>query len=191
VSRRRVCVFAGSGVGNDPRFVAAARELGTAIAMRDHGLVFGGESVGLMGAVADAAVQANGEVIGVIPRFLADVGSLHDKTEIRLVDTLGERKQVMAELSDGFVALPGGLGTLDELTEMVTWTQLGVHRDKPLALLEVADCWVELASLLDAMVANGFLRDENRRLLKFATSPAAALDAVACRPKAPSATPRR
>ena len=176
--RRRICVFAGSGRGEDPRFAEAAASLGTEIAARGHGLVFGGESAGLMGVVADAALDAGGEVIGVIPRFLADIGSPHEGAETRLVETLGERKGTMAELSDGFVALPGGLGTLDEVTEMVTWTQLGVHRDKPLAMLEVAGCWADLAALLDAMVGNGFLRPENRALLTFATSPAAALDAV-------------
>ncbi len=174
---RRVCVFAGSGVGNDPRFATAARELGAALAARDLGLVFGGESVGLMGAVADGAIEAGGEVIGVIPAFLAEIGSLHPGAEMRVVDTLGERKAAMADLSAGFVTLPGGLGTLDELTEMVTWTQLGVH-DKPLVLLDVADCWAKLVELLDSMVANGFLRPESRALLQFAVSPAAAVAAV-------------
>jgi uncharacterized protein (TIGR00730 family) len=173
----RVCVFAGSGVGNDPAFAAAARELGAALAGRGLGLVFGGESAGLMGAVADGALAAGGDVIGVIPRFLLDIGTPYPGIEMRVVDTLAERKLLMAELSTGFVALPGGLGTLDELTEMVTWTQLGVH-DKPLVLLDVADCWRELATLLDAMVANGFLRPENRALLQFATDPAAAVGAV-------------
>jgi uncharacterized protein (TIGR00730 family) len=174
---RRVCVFAGSGVGADPAFAAAARELGAALAARDLGLVFGGEAAGLMGAVADGAAEGGAEVLGVIPRFLADVGTPHPDAEIHLVDTLAERKLLMADLVAGFIALPGGLGTLDELTEMVTWTQLGVH-DKPLVLLDVADCWRELAALLDAMVANGFLRPENRALLQFATDPAAAVDAV-------------
>jgi len=173
----RVCVFAGSGAGDDPAFAAAARELGAALAARDLGLVFGGESAGLMGAVADGTLEAGGTVIGVIPHFLADAGTPHPGAEIRLVDTLGERKKLMADLSAGFVALPGGLGTLDELTEMATWTQLGVH-DKPLVLLDVADCWRELASLLDAMVANGFLRPEGRALFEFATDPAAAVAAV-------------
>jgi uncharacterized protein (TIGR00730 family) len=173
----RVCVFAGSGVGNDPRFAAAAHALGATLAARDLGLVFGGESVGLMGAVADGAIEAGGEAIGVIPTFLAEVGSLHPAAEIRIVDTLGERKQLMADLAAGFIALPGGLGTLDELTEVVTWTQLGLHA-KPLVLLDVADCWAPLAALLEAMVANGFLRPENRALLQFASDPAAAVAAV-------------
>lgn len=131
-----------------------------------------------MGAVADGACEAGGEAIAVIPRFLAEVGTLHTGSELRLVDTLGERKKLMSDLSVGFVALPGGLGTLDELTEMVTWTQLGVH-DKPVALLDVAGSWSPLASLLDTMLANGFLRPEDRGLLHFATDPAAAIAAVA------------
>lgn len=175
---RRVCVFAGSGVGADPAFAAAAHELGAALAARDLGLVFGGEATGLMGAVADGAVDAGGEAIGVIPNFLADTGTPHPGAEIRLVDTLAERKQLMADLSIGFVALPGGLGTLDELTEMVTWTQLGVH-DKPLVLLDVLGCWAKLAELLDSMVANGFVRTEARALLRFESDPAAALDLIA------------
>jgi len=173
-----VCVFAGSGAGNDPCFAAAARELGAELAARDLGLVFGGESLGLMGAVADGACEAGGEAVAVIPRFLAEIGTLHNGSELRLVDTLGERKKLMSDLSVGFVALPGGLGTLDELTEMVTWTQLGVH-DKPLALLDVAGSWSPLASLLDTMVANGFLRPEDRDLLRFASDPTAAIAAVA------------
>jgi uncharacterized protein (TIGR00730 family) len=177
VSERRVCVFAGSGAGSDPAFAAVARELGAELARRGLGLVFGGESAGLMGAVADGATEAGAEAIGVIPRFLADVGSPHPGAEIRLCDTLAERKQLMSDLSIGFVALPGGLGTLDELTEMVTWTQLGVH-DRPLVLLDVLGCWAHLAELLDSMVANGFLRPEARALLQFVAGPAAAVDAV-------------
>jgi uncharacterized protein (TIGR00730 family) len=175
---RRICVFASSGTGTDPAFAAAARELGAKLAARDLGLVFGGEAAGLMGAVADGAIDAGGEAIGVVPTFLAERGSPHPGAEIRLVDTLADRKRVMAELSIGFVALPGGLGTLDELTEMVTWTQLGVH-DKPLVLLDVLGCWTKLGELLDAMVANGFLRPATRALLRLETDPAAALDAVA------------
>jgi uncharacterized protein (TIGR00730 family) len=174
---RRVCVFAGAGAGNDPAFATAARELGATLAARDLGLVFGGEGAGLMGAVADGAIEAGGKAIGVIPNFLADIGTPHPAAEIRLVDTLGERKRLMSELSLGFVALPGGLGTLDELTEMVTWTQLGVH-DKRVVLLDVLGCWAKLEELLEAMVANGFVRPEARALMQFATSPAAAVAAV-------------
>jgi uncharacterized protein (TIGR00730 family) len=174
---RRVCVFAGSSVGADPAFFAAARELGVALAGRGLGLVFGGTGAGLMGAVADGAIEAGGEVIGVMPRFLGEVADAHPGVEIRLVDTLAERKLVMAELAAGFIALPGGLGTLDELAEMATWTQLGVH-DKPLVLLDVLGYWSKLGELLDSMVANGFLRPAGRALLRFETDPAAAVAAV-------------
>ncbi len=173
----RVCVFAGSGVGTDPRFAAAARELGAALAARDLGLVFGGEAAGLMGAVADGAVEAGGAAIGVIPRFLAEIGTPHPGAEIRLVDTLGERKQLMADLAAGFVALPGGLGTLDELTEMVTWAQLGVQ-SKPVVLLDVLGCWERLDELLESMERNGFLRAEARALVRFESDSAAAVAAL-------------
>lgn len=174
---RRVCVFAGSSDGTDPAFLAAAHKLGGALADRGLGLVFGATAAGLMGAVADGAIEAGGEVIGVTPRFLADVADERPGVEVRLVDTLAERKLLMAELAAGFIALPGGLGTLDELAEMATWTQLGVH-DKPLVLLDVLGYWSKLAELLDSMVANGFLRPENRTLLQFAPDPAAAVAAV-------------
>ena len=174
---RRVCVFAGSSVGTDPAFLAAAHELGGALAGRGLGLVFGATGAGLMGAVADGAIEAGGEVIGVTPRFLAEVADDHPGVEVRVVDTLAERKLLMADLAAGFIALPGGLGTLDELAEMATWTQLGVH-DKPVVLLDVLGYWSKLAELLDSMVAGGFLRPEGRALLRFESDPAAALDAL-------------
>jgi uncharacterized protein (TIGR00730 family) len=130
-----------------------------------------------MGAVADGATEAGGEAVAVIPRFLYESGRPHTGSELRLVDTLAERKKLMADLAIGFVALPGGLGTLDELTEMATWTQLGVH-DKPLVLLDVAGAWTPLGALLDSMVDDGFLRPEGRALLRIATDPAAAIAAV-------------
>jgi uncharacterized protein (TIGR00730 family) len=177
-SPRRVCVFCGSSMGADPAYAAAAHDLGAAIAARGLGLVFGGTGAGLMRAVADGALAAGGEVIGVMPNFLVDGAEAHPGVEIRVVDTLADRKHLMADLSGGFVALPGGLGTLDELAEMVTWTQLGVH-DKPLVLLDVLGYWAKFEELLDSMVAAGFLRPEGRALLRFETDPAAALDALA------------
>lgn len=176
-SPRRVCVFAGSQDGADPAFATAARELGATLAARDLGLVFGGTEAGLMQAVADGAIEAGGEAIGVMPRFLAERATSHPGAEIRLVDTLAERKLVMADLSVGFIALPGGLGTLDELAEMVTWTQLGVH-EKPLVLLDVLGYWAKLEELLDSMVAGGFLRPEGRALLRLESDPATAVAAV-------------
>ncbi|HXF32256.1 MAG TPA: TIGR00730 family Rossman fold protein [Solirubrobacterales bacterium] len=174
---RRVAVFAGASGGADPAFVAAAHQLGAELAGRGLGLVFGGTGSGLMGAVADGATEAGGEAIGVMPGFLAEVAIAHPEVEIRLVDTLAERKLLMADLSAGFVALPGGLGTLDELVEMVTWSQLGVQ-DKPLVLLDVLGYWAKFEELLDSMVANGFLRPEGRALLRFESDPAAAVAAV-------------
>jgi hypothetical protein len=174
---RRVCVFAGSSVGTDPAFLDAAHELGGALAGRGLGLVFGATGAGLMGAVADGAVEAGGEVIGVTPRFLAEVTEDLPGVEIRLVDTLAERKLLMADLAAGFIALPGGLGTLDELAEMATWTQLGVH-DKRVVLLDVRGYWSKLEELLNSMVESGFLRPEGRALLRFESDPAAALDAL-------------
>jgi uncharacterized protein (TIGR00730 family) len=175
---RRVGVFCGSSMGADSAFAATAHELGALIAGRGLGLVFGGTGAGLMQAVADGALEAGGEVIGVMPSFLVDGAGAHPGVEIRVVDTLAERKLLMADLSGGFVALPGGLGTLDELVEMVTRTQLGVH-DKPLVLLDVLGYWSKLAELLDSMVAAGFLHPEGRALLQFESDPAAALDALA------------
>jgi uncharacterized protein (TIGR00730 family) len=175
--RRRVCVFCGSRMGADPAYAAAAHDLGAAIAKRDLGLVFGGTGAGLMGAVADGALEAGGEVIGVMPNFLVDGADPHPGAEIRVVDSLADRKLLMADLAVGFVTLPGGLGTLDELAEMVTWTQLGVH-DKPLVLLDVLGYWAKLEELLDSMVAAGFLRPEGRALLRVESDPAAAVAAV-------------
>ena len=177
-SGRRLCVFCGSSMGTDPAYAAAAHDLGAAIAARDLGLVFGGTGAGLMGAVADGALEAGGEVIGVMPSFLVDGAGPHPDVEIRVVESLADRKLLMADLAAGFVALPGGLGTLDELAEMVTWTQLGVH-DKPLVLLDVLGYWAKLEELLDSMVAAGFLRPEGRALLQVETDPAAAVAAVA------------
>lgn len=173
----RVGVFCGSSMGADPAYASAAHDLGAAIAGRGLGLVFGGTGAGLMQAVADGALEAGGEVIGVMPSFLVDGAGPHPGTEIRVVDDLAARKQLMAELSIGFVALPGGLGTLDELVEMVTWTQLGVH-DKPLVLLDVLGYWSKLAELLDSMVAAGFLRPDGRTLLRLESDPSAAVAAV-------------
>ena len=122
---KRLCVFCGSSRGNSPAFTAAARELGEAIAARGIELVYGGSHVGLMGVVADAALARGGKVIGVLPRFMADKELAHTKlTRLHLVDTMHERKRLMAELAEGFVALPGGLGTFEEIFEAVTWGQL-------------------------------------------------------------------
>jgi uncharacterized protein (TIGR00730 family) len=166
---RRICVFCGSSPGRDPAYLAAARTVGSRLAERGIGVVYGGSRVGLMGAVADAALDADGEVIGVIPQGLVDRELAHTGlTELRTVGTLHERKAVMAELSDAFIALPGGLGTLEELAEVTSWAQLGLHA-KPIGLLDVDDYWDDLLAWLDHAVETGFLAPADRALLHRAT----------------------
>jgi len=161
----RVCVYCGSSSGADPVYREAAEALGRALAEAGLGLVYGGASVGLMGAVADAALAAGGEVVGVIPQALVDREIAHPGlTELRVVGSMHERKALMVELGDAFAALPGGAGTLDELFETFTWAQLGIHA-KPCALLEVDGYWRELNAFLDRAVAAGFLRADHREKL--------------------------
>lgn len=161
----RICVFCGSSFGRLPVYREAAIEVGRQLARRGIGLVYGGASVGLMGALADAALAAGGEVIGVIPRALVDREIAHlGLSELRVVDSLHQRKALMAELADAFLALPGGIGTLDELSEALTWSQLGIHR-KSLGLLNVAGYYDALLATLDHAVAERFVRPENRALL--------------------------
>jgi len=172
----RICVFCGSSPGADPRYLAAAREMGRALVARGLGLVYGGGSVGLMGAVADAALAAGGEVVGVIPQVLQIRELAHRRlTALHVVGSMHERKALMAELSDGFVALPGGMGTLEELSEVLTWAQLGLHA-RPCGLLDVAGYYDPLVAFFDRAVEAGFLRREHRRLLLTAATPAALLD---------------
>ena len=176
---RRVCVFCGSAVGARPEYAAAARDLAAELARRGLGLVYGGGSVGLMGALADAALAAGVEVIGVIPRPLASRELAHaGLTELRLVASMHERKATMASLADGFLALPGGLGTLEETLEMLTWTQLGIHR-KPLGLLNVAGYWDPLLSLLAHAARESFIRPEHLALLVVADTASQLLDRLA------------
>lgn len=176
---RRLCVFCGSSAGARPEYLAAAQTLGRALAERGVGLVYGGARVGLMGAVADAALAHGGEVLGVIPRALEEREIAHPGlTELRVVESMHERKAVMSDLSDGFVALPGGLGTLEELFEVWTWAQLGVH-DKPCALLDVAGYYVPLLDFLDHGVREGFVRPAHRAQLLVDDDPARLLDRLA------------
>jgi uncharacterized protein (TIGR00730 family) len=162
---RRLCVFCGSSTGNDPRHADAARATGRALAARGIGIVYGGGSVGLMGALADAALAAGGEVVGVIPRALQLRELAHARlSELHVVRSMHERKALMARLADGFVALPGGMGTLEELAEVLTWAQLGLHA-RPCGLLDVAGYWQPLVTFFDRAVAEGFLRPEHRRLM--------------------------
>jgi uncharacterized protein (TIGR00730 family) len=166
-----VCVFAGSSAGADPAFAEAAARLARAIVASGRGVVYGGGRVGLMGAVADAALAEGGEVIGVIPAALRDRERAHrGLTDLRVVESMHERKALMAELSDAFVALPGGFGTLDELFEAVTWNQLGIQ-DKPVVLLDVEGYWRPLRGVVDQAVDRGFVAPANRELVTFASDP--------------------
>jgi uncharacterized protein (TIGR00730 family) len=162
---RRICVFCGASDGRDPRYVEVARLVGAELAGRGIELVFGGGRRGLMGAVADGALAAGGRVIGVIPGALVDRELAHrGVTELRIVDTLHERKAVMAELSDAFLALPGGLGTLEELAEVLSWAQLELHT-KPIGALDVAGYFAALGAFLDHATAKGFIAERQRALL--------------------------
>jgi uncharacterized protein (TIGR00730 family) len=173
---RRVCVFCGSSMGNRPVYAEAAARLGALLAERGLGLVYGGGNVGLMGVVADAALQAGGEVIGVIPEALMklEVGHL-DLTELHVVGSMHERKALMADLSDAFIALPGGIGTMEELFEVWTWGQLGMH-PKPLGFLDVAGYYDHLHAFLDYATDEGFLRDRHRAMVAVENDAATLLD---------------
>ncbi len=161
----RLCVFCGASPGRDPGYLALARSVGGGLAARGIGVVYGGGRVGLMGAVADAALEAGGEVIGVIPTRLVDRELAHrGLTDLRVVDTLHARKALMADLSDGFIALPGGFGTLEELAEVVSWAQLDLHA-KPIGLLGPDGYWDGLIEWLDHAVAEGFIAPQHRGLV--------------------------
>lgn len=174
----RVCVFCGSSPGANPAYTEAARELGGLLAQRGLGLVYGGAHVGLMGAVADAALAAGGAVIGIIPESLVRKEVAHTGLEdLRVVRSMHERKAQMADLADGFIALPGGCGTFEEFFEIVTWAQIGIH-SKPSALLNVAGYYDPLLSLFEHAVAERFVRPEHRHLILTDTDPARLLDAM-------------
>lgn len=161
---KRVCVFCGSNPGVRPEYLEMARSLGTTIAKRRLGLVYGGASVGLMGAVADAALAANGNVVGIIPKALDKREIPHRRlTELHIVDSMHTRKAMMAQRSDAFIALPGGLGTLEELFEVMTWRLLGLHR-KPVGLLDVGGYYTQLIAFLETSIEQGFLRREHLAL---------------------------
>jgi uncharacterized protein (TIGR00730 family) len=175
----RLCIFCGSSTGNDPAYAAAARQLGTAMGQSGIGLVYGGGNIGLMAVVADAVRAAGGEAIGVIPRALVERELAHQGLDaLHVVPSMHVRKATMADFADGFVALPGGIGTLEELFEIWTWAQLGDHR-KPVALLNVAGFYDPLLGFLDSIVTAGFLRREHRALLLVETEPRALLARIA------------
>ena len=176
---RRVCVFAGSNAGARPEYAATARALAAECAGRGLGIVYGGGSVGLMGVLDDTALAAGDEVIGVIPAPLATKELAHaGLTELRVVESMHERKATMAALSDGFIALPGGLGTLEETLEILTWSQLGIHR-KPVGVLNVEGYYDALLQLLSHAVREGFVRRDYFGLLLFADTAAELLDRFA------------
>ena len=174
----RLCVFCGSSVGSNPAYAEAAVTLGSLLARRGIGLVYGGGNVGLMGVIADAALAAGGEVIGVIPKALADREvAHHGVTELRVVDSMHTRKAMMADLSDAFIAMPGGVGTFEEFFEAITWTQLGLHR-KACGLLNVAGFYTPLAAFIDQAVSDGFIKPVHRAAIVVDDNPERLLDTL-------------
>ncbi len=172
---RSICVFCGSSSGQDPAYADAARSLGSTLAEAGITLVYGGGHVGLMGVVANAAIDAGGEAIGVIPKSLLEREIAHNGlTDLHVVGSMHERKAMMSDISEGFIALPGGTGTLEEFFEVLTWAQLGEH-DKPCGLLNVAGYYDPLLSLFDHMVDRGFLSETNRSIVLVETEPTALL----------------
>lgn len=168
---KSLCIYCGSSPGTNPAFADTALSLGRHLAGIGIRIIYGGGNVGLMGLLADGALAAGGEVIGVIPHHLADKELAHpDATQMIRVNSMHERKQLMADLSDGFIALPGGIGTLEELFETLTWLQLGLHQ-KPVGLLNVAGFWDPMLGFLDQMTSMRFLKPEHRALLMLDTTP--------------------
>jgi len=177
-----IAIFCGSSFGNDPAYEAAARLTGRTLAERGIDVVYGGGHVGLMGAVADAAIEAGGRVVGVIPRQLDDRELSHrGVTELHVVESMHERKQLMADLSDAFIALPGGAGTLEEIAEQWTWAQLTIHT-KPSGFLDVKGFWAPMRQMLESMVVSGFVRAEQSGIVSFSDDLDTLLAALAAPP---------
>ena len=176
---QRICVYCGSQTGHHERYRQAAVVLGQRLAERGHGLVYGGGSVGLMGIIADAVLTSGGKVDGVIPEAMVGRELAHQNvTQLHVVPTMHDRKARMAELSDAFIAMPGGYGTLDELFEIITWAQLGLHQ-KPIGLLNVDGYFDALATLIEHAIGEGFVRPEHRHFWVMADAPDELLDALA------------
>ena len=176
---RRICVFCGSSPGARPAYAEATAEVARLLAGQGKGVVYGGGHVGLMGVLADTAMATGGEVIGVMPQALVDREIGHTEiSELRVVGSMHERKALMADLSDAFIALPGGAGTLEELFEVYTWAQLGLH-DKPCGLLDVEDYFSGLVGFLDHAVDERFLREEHRAMLIVEREPRALIERLA------------
>jgi hypothetical protein len=165
----RICVFCGSQSGAHEVYVEQARAKGRTMAERGIGLVYGGGGIGIMGAVADAVIEANGKVIGVIPYALATKERAHPDIDMRIVNTMHERKAMMAELSDAFIALPGGFGTFEELMETITWGQLGIHQ-KPVGLLNIAGYYDPILQMIDRAIEEGFILPRYRNLFVASSS---------------------
>jgi uncharacterized protein (TIGR00730 family) len=175
---RSVCVYCGSRPGNDASYAAAAVVLAQELARRDITLVYGGASVGVMGILADAALGAGGRVVGVIPRLLRDKELAHNGlSELHLVDSMHERKAKMADLADAFIALPGGFGTFEEIFEVITWAQLGLHH-KPIGFLNLNEFYRELFRFIDGAVAAKFIPDVHHKLFVERSEPIALVDAL-------------
>jgi len=173
-----ICVYCGSSSGGKPEYVNSAIELAKELVKRNIGLVYGGASVGIMGVIADTVLDNGGDVIGVIPQSLVDKEVSHDGlTRLKIVDSMHERKAMMVKLSDGFIALPGGLGTLEELFEVLTWSQLGFHK-KPCALLNVENYYDYLNEFLKHAVDQKFVKEINRKMLLIEKNPKDVLDAM-------------
>ncbi len=174
-----VCVYCGSRTGGDDAWAEAAAALGAGLANRHMTLVFGGGRVGLMGTIADAAIAAGGEVVGVIPKSLETRELSHaNVSKLHVVANMHERKMMMAKLSDAFVVLPGGLGTLDEMFEIMTWRQLGFH-DKPVIVADINGYWLPLRGLIDSLVEKGFAGESDRQLARFVDSVDAVFEVLA------------
>mgnify|MGYP001426154159 CR=1 FL=1 len=175
----RICVFTGSRSGLRPEYAEAARRLGRELVARGYGLVYGGGNVGLMTVIADTVLELKGHVTGVIPNSLVSKEVAHlGLTALRVVDSMHERKALMAELSDGFIAMPGGIGTMEEFFEVLSWAQLGLH-DKPCALLNIAGYYDPLIQFLDHAVSEDFIKPKHRALLVVASEPSRLLDRFA------------
>jgi uncharacterized protein (TIGR00730 family) len=186
-SPTRICVFCGSSAGARPEYALAAEQLAREMTRRGIGLVFGGGAIGLMGVIADAMLAAGGHAIGVIPHALVAREIAHrGLPDLRVVNSMHERKAMMAGLADAFIAMPGGFGTFEEFCEVVTWTQLGVHR-KACGLLNVGGFYDPLIALFDRAVAEGFVKPENRPIVVAHANPAALLDELAKPPALPDA----
>ena len=176
---KRICVYCGSSPGRHPAFLSNAGVLAKEFVEQSIGLVYGGASVGIMGKIADEVIKAGGEVIGVVPQALVDYEVSHDGlSELKVVSSMHERKALMAELSDGFIALPGGLGTLEELFEVWTWSQLGFH-NKPIALLNTENYYAHLLAFLNNAVDQAFVKDMHRDMLLVSDKPADLLGMMA------------